>query len=84
VFIVLVIVHCSCYYSLFLLLFIVLVTLFIVLVTVHLLPRFFRAFSLVVRKMPGYNSQDGARPSLSNFHFSVLFSYLCIMRTVCV
>jgi hypothetical protein len=45
---------------------------------------FFRAFSSVVRQMPGYNSQDGARPALPNFPFSVLFSYLCIMRTVCV
>jgi hypothetical protein len=32
----------------------------------------------------GYNSQDGARPALPNFPFSLLFSYLCIMRTVCV
>jgi hypothetical protein len=45
---------------------------------------FFRAFSSVVRQKPGYNSQDGARPAHPNFPFSVLFSYLCIMRTVCV
>jgi hypothetical protein len=34
--------------------------------------------------MPGYNFQDGARPALPNFLISVLFSYLCIMRAVCV
>jgi hypothetical protein len=34
--------------------------------------------------MPGYNSQDGARPALTDFPFYVSFSYLCIMRTVCV
>jgi hypothetical protein len=75
--------YCSLF---FLLLFIVLVTLFIVLVTIQLLPllRFFRAFSSVVTQMPGYNSQDGARPALTDFPFYVLFSYLCIMRTVCV
>jgi hypothetical protein len=32
----------------------------------------------------GYNSQDGARPALTDFPFSVLFSNICIMRTVCV
>jgi hypothetical protein len=40
--------------------------------------------SSVVRQMPEYNSQDGARLALTDFPFYVLFSYLCIMRTVCV
>jgi hypothetical protein len=60
-------VHCSCHYSF-----------------ATLTEVFFRAFPSVVRQMPGHNSRDGARPALTDFPFYVLFSYLCIMRTVCV
>ena len=42
------------------------------------LTRFFRAFSSVVRQMPWYNSQGGARPAL----FPV--SNYVVLRTVCV
>jgi hypothetical protein len=41
-----------------------------------------QVISLVVRKMPGYNSQGGARPALPNFPFSVLcvlFVRKCVM-----
>jgi hypothetical protein len=72
VFIVLVIVHCSSYCALFL-----------SLCSFATLTEVLRAFSLVVRQMQGYNSQDGARPALPNFPITVLFFYLCIMRAVC-
>jgi hypothetical protein len=41
--------------------------------------RFYRAFSLVVRQMPGCNSQRGARPVLFQLHFCVV---LCIVFCV--
>jgi hypothetical protein len=90
---------CVVYSELFVVLCSFFLLLFIVLVTVHCschfvhcycycsfatLTEVFLYFSSVVRQMPGYNSQDGARPALPNFPFSVLFSYLCTMRTVCV
>jgi hypothetical protein len=64
-------VHCSCYCSLFL----YCASLFLYCGT---LTDVFRAFSSVVRQMPGYNSQR--RGTARTFQFS----FLCIMCTVCV
>jgi hypothetical protein len=62
-------------------------------------PRFFRAFSSVVRQIPGYNLQRQTRSALPNLvpklfpNFSSCFSFLCncyvcsilcILCTVCV
>jgi hypothetical protein len=43
--------------------------------------RSMKLVSSIVRQMPGYNSQDGARPALPNFSLSVLFSIsvLCVL-----
>jgi hypothetical protein len=67
--IVLITVHCTCYFvHCSCLLFYYCAT----------LTEVFRAFSSVVRQMPGYNSQRRGTARIPNF------SFLCIMCIVCV